>query len=148
VVPQPFDSLSVGDTFSTSLTFTETHLVLSGMLYADAVPLHTNEEFSRRTHFGGRIVPGPLTSGFAAVRLGMYFGGRAVVLLELTERYKDAVQIGDRVTAKWTIAELHPKPRLKGGIVILDGVCTNQKETVVLELRATCIVENLEENMS
>jgi acyl dehydratase len=56
--------------------------------------------------------------------------------------------MGDRVTAKWTIAELHPKPRLKGGIVILDGVCTNQKETVVLELRATCIVENLEENMS
>jgi acyl dehydratase len=78
----------------------------------------------------------------------MYFGGRAVGLLELTERYKDAVQMGDRVTAKWTIAELHPKPRLKGGIVILDGVCTNQKETVVLELRATCIVENLEENMS
>jgi 3-hydroxybutyryl-CoA dehydratase len=55
--------MRVGERFGTSVTVTETH--------------HVDEEFSRKSIFGGRILHGPFTSALISAPVGMYFSGTA-----------------------------------------------------------------------
>ena len=52
---------------------------------------------------------------------------------------------GDRLTTTWTIVEKHPnKPRHKGGIAVLSGVCRNQDGEVVVEADGKILVKSRE----
>ena len=77
-----FDEVAVGDTFASTVTITETHLVLSAGLLADYNPLHVDEAFARRSRFGGRILHGMMTSAIMGGPVGMHFHGTAVAYLE------------------------------------------------------------------
>ncbi|HEY3073707.1 MAG TPA: MaoC/PaaZ C-terminal domain-containing protein [Burkholderiales bacterium] len=57
-----YDEIRVGERFGTSVTVTETHLVLGSGMFGDFNPLHVDEQFSRQSIFGGRILHGPFTS--------------------------------------------------------------------------------------
>ena len=65
-----YDEVSVGERFGTSPTVTEAHLVLGSGLFGDFNPLHVNEEFSRKSMFGTRILHGPFASALVASRPG------------------------------------------------------------------------------
>jgi len=86
-----FKDVEVGHAFSHSVTVTETHLVLGAGLFGDFHPLHTNEEYARRSRFGHRITHGPLTAGIMAGVLGNYFAGSAGPYLEQTVRFRSPV---------------------------------------------------------
>ena len=49
-----YDEVALGERFGTSLTLTEAHLVLAAGLFGDFNPLHVDEEFSKKSMFGGR----------------------------------------------------------------------------------------------
>jgi acyl dehydratase len=57
-----FDDVAVGDTFSRSITITDTHLVLGAGLIGDFNPHHVNDEYAKGSRFGTRILHGMLTS--------------------------------------------------------------------------------------
>src|SRR2546428_8587345 len=76
-----YDEIRVGERFGTRVTVTETHLVLGSGLFGDFNPLHVDEEFSRQSIFGGRILHGPFTSALVAAPVGMYFSGTAIAYL-------------------------------------------------------------------
>jgi acyl dehydratase len=78
-----YDEVAVGDRFGTSLTVTETHLVLGSGMFGDFNPLHVNAEFSKRSNFGTRILHGPFTSALIAA----------------------PVRPGDTLTSEWTVTE-------------------------------------------
>ena len=88
-----YDEVRVGDRFGTSVTVTETHLVLGSGLFGDFNPLHVDEEFSRRSMFGGRILHGPFTSALVSAPVGMYFSGTALAYLEHACRFKKGNRI-------------------------------------------------------
>lgn len=100
-----FDALDIGDAFSRRVTLTETHLLLGNALFADSVPLHTDELTGRESAYGSRIMPGPVVAGLAAVTLGMSLKGAAVGYLEQREYFKAPVRAGDTVSVTWTVAD-------------------------------------------
>ena len=137
-----FDEIEVGDTFGSALTVTETHLVLAAGLFGDFNPLHVNEVHGRRSRFGSRILHGPFSSALVSAPVGMYFGGTAIAYLEHACRFKAPVRPGDTLTTTWTIVEKLEKPKHRGGIAVLRGVCRNQNDEVVVEADGKILVMN------
>lgn len=137
-----FEETKIGDTFSASLTVTETHLVLAAGLLGDFNPLHVDETFARGTRFGGRIVHGTFTGAIVSAPAGMYFHGTAIAYLEQNCRFTAAVHPGDTLTTTWTIEGRVAKPKQKGGIVAMRARCVNQRGEVVAEADGKMLVAN------
>jgi acyl dehydratase len=137
-----YDEIEVGDSFGSSMTVTETHLVLAAGLFGDFNPLHTNEVHGRQSRFGSRILHGPFTSALVSAPVGMYFGGTAIAYLEHTCRFKAPVRAGDTLTTTWTIVEKQDKPKHGGGIAVMSGSCSNQDGEVVAEADGKLLVRN------
>ena len=137
-----YDELVLGYQFSRRITLTETHLLLGNTLFADSVPLHTDEMTGRESAYGGRIMPGPVVAGLAAVTLGMNLKGAAIGYLEQREYFKAPLFPGDTVTVTWTVTEKADKERFNGGVVTFSGSCTNQHDAVVLECLGVAIITN------
>jgi 3-hydroxybutyryl-CoA dehydratase len=121
-----YDEVLVGERFGTGVTVTEAHLVLAAGLFGDFNPLHVNEEFSRRSRFGTRVLHGPFTSALVSAPIGMYFSGTAIAYLEHACRFMAPVRPGDTLTSEWTVTDKLDKPKHDGGIVVLRCECTNQ----------------------
>jgi len=135
-----YDETQVGERFSSSLTVTETHLVLAAGLFGDYNPLHVDEEHSKRSRFGGRILHGPFTSALVSAPVGMYFHTTAIAYMEHTCRFKGPVRPGDTLTTTWTIVKKFDKPKHHGGICMLTGACRNQHGEVVVEAEGKILV--------
>jgi 3-hydroxybutyryl-CoA dehydratase len=137
-----FDEVKVGDRFTTALTVTETHLVLSAGLFGDFNPLHVDEGHARGSRYGGRILHGPFTSALVASPVGMYFHTTAIAYVEHTCRFRAPVRPGDTLRTSWTVTELLPKPKHKGGIVVMQCECLNQEGVVVAEADGKILVSS------
>jgi len=137
-----YDEVKVGETFGSSLTVTETHLVLAAGLFGDFNPLHVDEAHARESRFGGRILHGPFTAALASAPVGMYFHTTAIAYLEHVARFKEPVRPGDTIKTTWTIVDKLDKPKHRGGIVVLTGVCRNQVGTVVAETEGKILVQS------
>jgi len=137
-----YDEIKPGDKFATTMTLTETHIVLGAGLFGDFNPLHVNQTFAEKSRFGTRIAHGYLTTSFMAAQLGMVFHGTAIAYLEHTSRFTAPVRPGDTLTIEWTIAAREDKPRHGGGMVTLTGLCSNQDGTTVAEADAKMLIAN------
>ena len=135
-----YDEVKVGERFGDSLTVTETHLVLGSGMFGDFNPLHVNEEFSKKSRFGTRILHGPFTSALVASPVGMFFAGTAIAYMEHHCRFTAPVKPGDTLTTEWTVTEKIDKPRHKGGIIVMKGVTTNQHKEKVLDADGKILV--------
>jgi acyl dehydratase len=137
-----YDEVAVGEIFGSSLTVTETHLVLAAGLFGDFNPLHVDERFARASRFGGRILHGPFTSALVSAPVGMYFHSTAIAYLEHTCRFKAPVRPGDTLATAWKIVDKLDKPRHTGGIVVLACECHNQDGTLVVEAEGKILVQS------
>ena len=137
-----YDEVAVGDSFGDSLTVTDTHLVLAAGMFGDFNPLHVDEEFSKRSIFGGRILHGPFSSALVSTPVGMYFAGTAIAYIEHACRFKAPVRPGDTLATRWTVLEKLDKPKHKGGIVVLRGEAKNQKGELAVEAEGKILVAN------
>jgi acyl dehydratase len=135
-----YNELKVGDRFESSMTLTETHIVLGAGLFGDFNPLHVNENFGKQTRFGSRIAHGYLTSNVMAAELGMITHGTAVAYLEHTIRFVAPVRAGDTLTTVWTVTAKDDKPKHNGGVVTFSGTCANQEGAAVAEAVAKLMV--------
>lgn len=135
-----YDEVKVGDSFASSLTVTETHIVLGSGMFGDFNPLHTDEEFSKKSLFGGRVLHGPFTSALISSPVGMYFGGTAIAYLEHACRFKAPVRAGDTITTNWTVTGKADKPKHKGGIIEMTAVASNQRGEVAVEADGKILV--------
>jgi len=135
-----FDDVRVGDSFTSAVTITETHIVLGAGLIGDFNPHHMNAEFAKTTRFGTPILHGMITSSIMGAAVGMYFHGTAVAYLEHHARFLAPVRAGDTVTTTWTVTETIPKPRHGGGIVVLAATAFNQQNVVVASAEARMLV--------
>jgi acyl dehydratase len=138
-----YGQTSVGESFGTTLTVTETHLVLAAGLFGDFNPLHVDETHAAGSRFGGRVLHGPFTSALMSAPLGMYFHTTAIAYVEHNCRFKAPVRPGDTLRTTWTIVARVDKPKQDGGLVELTGRCENQEGVVVAEASGKILVANI-----
>ena len=136
-----YDEVRVGETFSRTLTITDTHLVLGAGLIGDFNPHHVDDEYAKGSRFGTRILHGMITSALMGAPVGMYFHGTAIAYLEHAATFKAPVRAGDTLTTVWKVSELHAKPKHGGGVVVLRGECRNQEGTTVAVADARILVQ-------
>jgi acyl dehydratase len=136
-----YDEVESGETFSRSITITETHLVLGAGLIGDFNPHHVDDEFAKASRFGTRILHGMITSALMGAPVGMYFHGTAIAYLEHAARFRAPVRAGDTLTTSWTVTAKHAKPKHGGGVVVLEGTCRNQDGVVVADADAKMLVQ-------
>ena len=137
-----YDQVAVCDRFESGMTMTETHIVLGAGLFGDLNPLHINETFAAASHFQGRVAHGYLTSNVLAAQLGMIFHGTALAYVEHHVRFLAPVRAGDTLGVAWIVKARDDKPKWDGGVVTLDGTCTNQDGVVVATAEGKILVRN------
>lgn len=95
--------LDVGYEISYEKRVTEADVHLFGLMSGDFNPIHFDEEFAKKTRFGGRVAQGMLTTSLVSAAVARVPG--TVVLLETYFKYTAPVKIGDLVRIQGTVVE-------------------------------------------
>ena len=128
------EKLGVGVGYKTihMKTVTEADIVLFAGVSGDFNPVHTCEEYARRTFFGGRIAHGALAQALLSAAMAKLPG--LVIFLSQSTKFLKPVKIGDTITATAEVIDTRPDK----GIVTLKNTCTNQAGETVVDGEATC----------
>jgi 3-hydroxybutyryl-CoA dehydratase len=128
IFPKKFSDLKIGEKLIYARTLGEGDCALFVSASGDFNPYHTDEIFARNHRFGKRIVPGLLTAS-----LFTHIGGELGFLAtKMTFEYKEAVFIGDTITASAELVRIDEKRRF----LKLACVATNQDGKIVLTAEA------------
>jgi len=138
-----FDELIIGEeSMSQGRTVTETDVVMFCSLCGLQNPIFVDDEFSRHTNYGGRLVPGPLTLSYA-IGLGDYlFNGTAVAVLSWNNvKFIKALKMGDTIRMKTIVTDKRDSSSQHDrGIVNLMQEVANQHNEVVCSFDRSLIV--------
>lgn len=138
-----FDELSIGEeSISQGRTITEADVVMFCSLCWLQNPLFVDEDFARKTSFGGRVVPAPLTVSYA-IGLGdyLYSGTAAAVLNWNNIRFTRALKAGDTIHLKTLVTDKQSSSaHLDKGVVILKHEVVNQRGEVVCTFERTLLL--------
>jgi len=124
-------------------TMTEAAIELCASLSGDFNPLHTNEEYAKRSLFGSRIAHGPLVYLFAAGLLyGLHlYDDTLVALLGFDNmRFTAPVRAGDTIYVRTRVIEARPTSKPDRGLVKRELDVVNQRGEVVLRALQTLLI--------
>ncbi|MEK7285159.1 MAG: MaoC family dehydratase, partial [Chloroflexota bacterium] len=125
--------LQVGERASRTVRITDEHIELFARLTGDRNPIHHDEEFARRSRFGGRIAQGGVVTGILDALAANELPG--CVLLEQTLRYLAPVRPGESITGEvevLAVRECRPIARLGVRVTREDGTRAVEGEATVL----------------
>lgn len=111
--------VSVGDTVHFSKTVGESDVYGFAGITGDFAPMHVDEEFMKRSSYGGRIAHGVLLMGFMSTTSSLLL--QKIMADEWDEtpvslgydrvRFLGPVRIGDTVTVNYTVREIDVQRR-------------------------------------
>jgi len=139
-----YDDLKVGMIFKHSLgrTITEADNTFFNAMTMNTQPLHLNEDFSRKTHFGKRIVNGILTLGIViGITVNELTAGTIVANLgyEKVEHPKPVFH-GDTIYVETQVLEKRAsRTKPDRGIVKLRHLGKNQHGDVICDVERTVL---------
>jgi len=128
--------LKIGDKFSKGRKVTDELVRKFAEVSGDYNPIHLDEEFAKTTRFGRRIAHGMLSGAFISAVLGFEFRERKIVYLSQMMKFVAPVFIDDTVTATGTVIRI----REDKGIVVLETICTNQNNEVLVKGEAVVMI--------
>ena len=123
-----FEDLKVGMAATVSRTITETDLRNFSGVSGDTNPMHLNEEYAKKTPFGGCIVHGMLTASLISAVIGTKLPGPGCIYMSQTLKFMAPVRVGDTVYAVATVKELMPEKHR----ALFETKCW-VKDTVVID---------------
>ena len=139
-----FNELTLGMTVETAPAVIEKEKMLAFARDYDNVPLHTDEEYAKTTHFGKLIAPGVMS--FMAVwakYLEIDFFGEELLAGKSTKiEWMKPVFAGDVLIGKATITKL-VKRNEKNGLAEVSFEVYNQNGDLVLTDVTEAIVKSL-----
>jgi len=118
------EGISVGDTFTTSRTFTEHEVMDFAKISRDYNPVHFDDRFVKAMNFNGKICHGLLV-GSMLTEIGGQLGWLAT---EMDFKFQKAVYFGDTITLELTVIAID-----ENGLATSEAIFTNQDGFVVLE---------------
>ena len=138
-----FEDVEVGRTFKTGeRTVTADDVQDFAEVSRDFHPLHLDEEYAKKSKFGGRIAHGLLGLTVAAglsQALG-HLEGTFLAFLGLEWNYKLPIYIGDTVHEEQVVSSRRETRDASRGILTIDCRLVNQKDEVVQEGKRTIMV--------
>ncbi len=128
-----YEEFSVGQEFKHSLTRTITEMdnIMFCSMTHNPQPLHLDEEFSKGTMYGQRIVNSLFTLGLlVGVTVGETTLGTTLGNLGMTDiRFKNPVFHGDTMRVVTRIKEMREsKSRPDAGLVVFEHIGYNQRD--------------------
>ena len=124
--------VEIGMKRSQTRTITAADIDTFADLSGDHNPVHMDEEYGKKTIFGGRIAHGVISLGLLSAAMAQLPG--LPIFMSQSVRFLKPVRIGDTITASAEVIYMRPDK----GIVTLKNTCTNQKGEVVIEGEAKC----------
>lgn len=118
-----------------AITVTEAHMVNFAGVTGDFYPLHMNEEYSKNTVFGTRIVHGPLTFCLAVGLVGQtrIFSDSLVGFLGANNmRFPAPVKPGDTIHVEVEITGKKETSKSDRAVTTMQYVVINQRKETVL----------------
>lgn len=135
-------AITIGQTASRIMTVTADHVRAFAEMTGDYNPLHFDEAFAAGTKFGRLVAQGGLTTGILHALVAMDMPGPGTVFLSQDWKFTAPVYIGDTITARAEVLEVHAtKPVCRLGVRVV-----RQDETVVLEGKAWCYTFRVSES--
>ena len=101
------DKLYVGQENVTEWVFAEREVRLFAEITGDQNPVHLDSEYAAKGKFGKTIVHGILLAGLISKVIGMELPGKGSIYLEQDLQFKKPVFVGEKVTAKVKITDIH-----------------------------------------
>jgi acyl dehydratase len=132
-----YEDLEVGEEYeSPARTITEADIVNFSAISGDWSPVHTDEEYCKRTPYKRRIAHGLL--GLAAVeglkqRIPAFAGVRYMASLYWNYKFTGPILIGDTIRIRVKIASKRETKKPDRGIVVEYVTMLNQRGEVVQE---------------
>ncbi len=127
----------VGEQANLTKTITESDVDAFARLIGDVNPIHTDEEYARKSRFGRRVAHGTLTGGLISAVLGTKLPGPGAIYLSQQLEFLAPVFIGDTVTAVVEVTSWRPEKR----IVTLKTAAYNQEDRQVVTGQSVLLVE-------
>ena len=137
-----FDELRVGMTRKLEPAVIEKEKMLAFAREYDDVPLHTDEEYAKSTHFGKLIAPGVMSfmAVWAKYLEADFFGDELLAGKSTKIEWIKPVFAGDVLTGKVTITDLVQRNE-RNGIAELSFSVLNQNGDLVLTALTEAIVK-------
>ena len=130
-----WEEWEIGAEFETAArTVTETDIVMFAALSGDYNPLHTDEEYCKKTQFGTRIAHGPLVYAIAAgllFQLHLYDDTIIAFLGFDSLKFTNPVKAGDTIHARIKVQEKRETSRPDRGVMKRQLQVLNQRGEVV-----------------
>ena len=104
-MPNTYDALSVGDTYTYSRTLTMDDVRAFADVTGDDNPIHIDEEAGRKSRFGRPVAHGVYLLGIASKVLGRDFPGPGSIAVSLSAKFLRPVPIGEEMTVEVKVAE-------------------------------------------
>lgn len=137
-----FDDLKIGMAVGTAPAVIQKEKMMSFAREYDNIPLHTDEEYAKSTHFGGLIAPGVMSFMSVWVKyLEVDFFGKELLAGKSTKiEWLKPVYAEDILTGKAVITNL-TKRNSKNGIAEISMDVYNQRGELVLTNVTEAIVK-------
>ena len=128
-----FDDFKLGETFDIEPCVIDKGDMVAFAKKYDSIPLHTDEDYAEKTHFGKLIAPGVMSfMSVWAKYLEIDLAGEELLGGKSTKiEWMRPVFAGDVLTGKGRVSALTPRNE-KNGIVELTFEVTNQDGVLVL----------------
>ena len=118
----------VGEQASLTKTVTESDVTTFADLIGDHNPIHTDDEYARKSRFGRRVAHGVFTGGLISAVLGNKLPGPGSIYLSQQLEFLAPVYIGDTITAVVEVVSWRPEKRI---ITFKTGAYNQEKIQVV-----------------
>lgn len=102
-----FSDLQVGTTEEFTVTITSEMMKLFCQITGDINPLHTNEEYAKKSGYPSPVVYGMLTSSFYSTLAGVYLPGERSLIQSVESKLLAPVFVGDTLTVRGVVSEIH-----------------------------------------
>lgn len=138
-----WEDFEVGARYPTyGRTITEGDLSLFCAFVGYHVPLFIDEEYARRTPYGGRIVPSAMTMAFSTAMTESLFRTTMIALLAVERgRFLAPVRPGDTITTEVEVVSKKEASDPGRGVVVFRDHVVNQRGEVVFEIDKVTLIQ-------
>lgn len=126
------DELAIGDSAEVVRVLAKSDIELFAVMSGDVNPAHLDAAYADGTEFHHVIAHGMWGGALISAVLGTRLPGPGTIYTDQSLHFRRPVAIGDTITVRVTVAEIDRD----SGRVILDCLCRNQHDKVVIEGQA------------